>query len=159
MKKETVFLKLALVLISIPILAIIIFGFPSIIMEAGQGSGKMAYVLYGMLMVMSLSAIPFFTALYQAYKLLCYIDENRAFSDLSVKSLSLIKKCAGIISLIYTLGLPLFYIVGEVDDAPGVIVIGMILIFAPMVIAVFTGVLQKLLKNAIDIKNDNDLTI
>lgn len=52
-----------------------------------------------------------------------------------------------------------FYIVGEVDDAPGVIVIGMLLVFAPLVISVFAAVLQKVLKAAVDIKNDNDLTI
>lgn len=37
--------------------------------------------------------------------------------------------------------------------------IGMVIIFGCMVIAVFAAVLQKLLKNAIDIKSENDLTI
>ena len=45
------------------------------------------------------------------------------------------------------------------DDAPGVILIGLILIFASMVIAVFAAVLQKLLKEAIDIKSENDLIV
>jgi len=35
----------------------------------------------------------------------------------------------------------------------------MIPIFASLVVAVFAAVLQKLLKNAIDIKSENDLTI
>jgi hypothetical protein len=55
--------------------------------------------------------------------------------------------------------MPLFYLVADKDDAPGIIVIGMIIIFASMVIAVFAAVLQKLLKEAIDIKSENDLTV
>ena len=54
--------------------------------------------------------------------------------------------------------MPLFYLVAERDDAPGII-IGMIIIFASMVIAVFAAVLQRLLKDAIDIKSENDLTV
>ncbi|MGO4375941.1 DUF2975 domain-containing protein, partial [Paenibacillus sp. MCAF20] len=45
------------------------------------------------------------------------------------------------------------------DDAPGIILVGMVLIFASLVIAVFAAVLQKLLKEAIDIKSENDLTV
>jgi hypothetical protein len=55
--------------------------------------------------------------------------------------------------------MPLFYLVGDKDDAPGIIVIGLVLVFASMVITFFAAVLQMLLKEAIDIKSDNDLTI
>ncbi len=159
MKRETIFLKLAVCLIGMPILALCIFGLPMIAKDAAESSLKMAYILYGILIVMYMSAIPFFLALYQAFKLLNYIDTNKAFSELSVKALKNIKNYATTISILYILSMPLFYIVGEIDDAPGATLIGMIFIFAPMVIAVFAAVLQKLLKNAIDIKNDNDLTI
>lgn len=159
MKRETIFLKLAVFLIGTPILALCIFGLPWIAKDAAESSVKMAYVLYGILTIMYVSTIPFFIALYQAFRLLSYIDTNKAFSELSVKALKTIKNCATTISILYVIGMPLFYIVGEVDDAPGVILIGMTLMFASMVIAVFAAVLQKLLKKAIDIKNDNDLTI
>ena len=105
------------------------------------------------------SAIPFYFALYQAFKLLSYIDKNKAFSELSVKALKKIKYCAITISILYVLGMPLFYLIAEKDDAPGVIVIGLVIIFASMVIAVFAAVLQKLLQEAIDIKSENDLTV
>lgn len=55
--------------------------------------------------------------------------------------------------------MPFVYIVAEKDDAPGLIIIGMVPLFASMVIAVFTAVLQKLLKTAIEIKAENDLTV
>jgi hypothetical protein len=108
---------------------------------------------------MYVSAIPFFIALYQAFKLLSYIDKNKAFSEISVKALKNIKYCAITISGLYVVGMPFFYILAELDDAPGVILIGMLFIFASMVIAVFAAVLQRLLQEAIDIKSENDLTI
>jgi len=159
MKQGTLFLKISIIIIGIPVLALCIFGLPWIAKDAAEGSLKMAYVLNGILIIMYAATIPFFVALYQAFKLLTYIDRNKAFSELSVKALKNIKSCATTIGILYVVGLPLFYIVGEVDDAPGVILIGMVFIFAPMVIAVFAAVLEKLLKEAIDIKNDNDLTI
>jgi len=96
---------------------------------------------------------------YQAFQLLRYIDENKAFSELSVNALKMIKKCAVTISGLHILVLPLFYLFAEMDDAPGVIFVGLLVPFASLVIAVFAAVLQKLLRNAIDIKSENDLTI
>lgn len=92
-------------------------------------------------------------------KLLSYIDKNIAFSERSVTSLKNIKSCAFIISFLYVIIMPLLYLWAEADDAPGLIVIGLVIIFASIVIAVFASILQKLLKNAIDIKLENDLTI
>ena len=41
-----------------------------------------------------LASIPFFLALYQAFKVLGYIGKNRAFSQATVKALQTIKFCA-----------------------------------------------------------------
>ncbi|MFC7785335.1 MULTISPECIES: DUF2975 domain-containing protein [unclassified Rossellomorea] len=159
MKRETLFLKIALFLIGIPIVALCVLGLPWLAMDVAESDSRLAYVVYGILVVMYISAIPFFIALFQAFKLLSFIDKNNAFSELSVKALKNIKKSAIAISLIYVSAMPLFYILAEVDDAPGIILIGMIFIFGAAVIAVFAAVLQKLLKNAIDIKSENDLTV
>lgn len=56
-------------------------------------------------------------------------------------------------------GLPFFYIVAKLEDAPGIMLIGLGIIFASTIIAVFAAVLQRLLQEAIDIKSENDLTI
>jgi biotin transporter BioY len=114
---------------------------------------------YLVLIYLYVTALPFYFALYQAFRLLNYIDQNKAFSELSVNALKLIKYCAVTISVLYAAGMPLFYLMAEIDDAPGIIVIGLVIIFASMVIAVFAAVLQKLLKEAIDIKSENDLTV
>lgn len=156
---STVFLKIAVILIGIPILALCIFLVPKIGNFAVELYPNMAYLKYISMIFLYVTAIPFYLALYEAFKLLSYIDKNEAFSNFSVRSLQKIKFYAITISILYVLGMPLFYLLAEKDDAPGIILIGMIIIFASMVIAVFAAVLQRLLQEAINIKSENDLTV
>ncbi|MBS4192212.1 DUF2975 domain-containing protein [Bacillus sp. FJAT-49705] len=156
---STLFLKIAVILIGIPILALCIFLVPEIANIAAKLLPEFAYIKYLVYIVFYVSVIPFYFALYQAFKLLRYIDKNKAFSQISVKALKKIKQCAITISILHVLVLPLFYLFAERDDAPVVIFIGLLVPFASMVIAVFAAVLQKLLKEAIDIKSENDLTV
>ncbi|MGJ9385367.1 DUF2975 domain-containing protein [Salipaludibacillus sp. CF4.18] len=155
----TLFLKIALIIIGIPVIALCLFLVPEIASFAAELYPDIAYIKYLIFIDLYATAIPFYFALYQAFKLLSYIDKNKAFSELSVKSLKKIKYCAFTISALYVVGMPLFFLIAEKDDAPGIILLGMVMIFASMVIAVFAAVLQKLLKNAIDIKSENDLTV
>lgn len=156
---STLFLKLAVMLMGIPVLALCIFLVPEIASFAAELYPDHSYIKYLVMIDLYGSAIPFYMALYQAFKLLTYIDANNAFSDLSVKALKNIKNLAMTISIVFVVGMPLFYLVAERDDAPGIIIIGLILIFASLVIAVFAAVLQRLLQEAINIKSENDLTV
>ncbi|WP_028775701.1 DUF2975 domain-containing protein [Shimazuella kribbensis] len=155
----TLFLKIAVILIGIPVPALCIFLVPKIGNFAAELYPDITYMKYLVSIDLYATAIPFYFALYQTFKLLNYIDENKAFSNLSVKALKTIKYCAILISILYAVGTPLFYLMGEKDDAPGVIVIGLIFIFASIVIAVFAAVLQRLLKEAVDIKSENDFIV
>lgn len=155
----TLFLKAAVIVIGIPVLALCVFLVPEIANFAVELYPDFSILKYLVFIDLYASAIPFYIALYQAFKLLGYIDKNQAFSESSVQVLKNIKYCAFTISGIFVMGMPLFYLMAERDDAPGIIVIGMVLIFAAMVITVFAAVLQKLLKEAIDIKAENDLTV
>lgn len=155
----TLFLKLALIVMGIPVLALCIFVVPEIANFVTELYPEHAYLKSLVYLDLYAAAIPFYFALYQAYKLLSYIDQNEAFSELSVTALKKIKYSANTISILFVIGMPIFYMIAEMDDAPGIILIGMVLIFATLVIAVFAAVLQKLLKNAIDIKSENDLTV
>jgi len=154
---STIFLKLAVILIGVLVFTLCVFGL--IWLVNNPVNPHYATILYPILLAIVVSVVPFFIALYHALKLLGYIDKNKAFSVLSVKSLNNIKHCAVTISTLYVLIMPFFYLVAEKDDAPGLIIIGMVPIFASMIIAVFVAVLQRLLKEAVEIKSENDLTV
>ncbi|MBZ5200668.1 DUF2975 domain-containing protein [Planomicrobium chinense] len=159
MKRETLFLKAVIILMAIPVLAVCIFVVPPLSSFVAEIIPQWAFLQYVFLIAMYLTAVAYFTALYQTLKLLGYIDKNIAFSERSVKALKNIKYCAIVITILYMLCLPIILYMAEVDDAPGLGGIGMIITFGAIVIAVFAAVLQKLLQNAIDIKSENDLTV
>lgn len=152
-KSSTLFLKGVLVLIGLSALAVGVFALPVGI--RGDETGLYRPIAIGLYLPM----IPFFYALYQAWKLLTNIDMNKAFSDLSVTALKNIKYCAGIITAAFVVGMPYLFHVGDRDDAPGVIAVALVIIFASFVVAVFAAVLQSLMQSAIDIKSENDLTV
>lgn len=149
---STIFLKGVIFLIGVGVLALCLFVLPIGIRTDVVGYRQILLGLY-------VPAIPFFIALYQALKLLGYIDKNTAFSDLSVQALKNIKYCAVIISGLFVVGMPYIFQVADKDDAPGIVLIGCTIIAASIVIAVFAAVLQKLLQSGIDIKSENDLTV
>lgn len=151
---STLFLRSAIFAIAAVVLAICVFALPAGIRGELDGGGY-SPILFGLYV----PAIPFFFALYQALKLLTYIDQGKAFSKSSVRTLQLIKYCAVSISALFAAGMPYVFHVADQDDAPGVIVLGLVIVFASAVIAVFAAVLQKLLQEAIAIKSENDLTV
>lgn len=154
----TLLLKLAVIFIGIPVLALCIFLVPklAVVVSDFLEVNFIKYIIYAILYG---AAIPFYFALYQAFKLLSYIDKNKSFSELSVKALKKIKYCAITICSFHVFGLPIFYLVAEKVDPPGLVFVGMVVPFASLVIAVFAAVLQRLLQEAINIKSENDLTV
>ena len=159
MKRETIFLKLAVIVLSLPILAACIFLLPFLWREAVESGGWIANSMRPIIGGMYVAAVPYFMALFQTFTLLGLIDRNEAFSYEAVKVLRVIKYCALTITVIYTALLPFFYWFAERDDSPGFLVIGFVFVFAAFVIAVFAELLQKLLKRAIDMKQEIDLTV
>ncbi len=154
---STIFLKISVIIIGMPVLALCIYGFSWL--AHNPVNPDYVLILYPIVIGMYVSTIPFYFALFKAYKLLCYIDKNEAFSQSSVNTLIFIKYCVTIISLLYLIIMPFVYLLADKDDAPGLIICGMVFIFASMVIVFFVAVLQRLLQDAINIKMENDLTV
>lgn len=148
---STLFLRAAVIGMGLVVLTLSILILPVGIREGGNYSP----VFWGMY----LTTVPFFIALFQTWKLLDYVDKNTAFAQRSVKALQIIKYCAFSISAMYLIGMPFIHRAAEEEDAPGVLVLGLLFCFAPAVIGVFAAVLQKLLHSAIAIKSENDLTV
>lgn len=153
----TLFLKLAVLFIGLPVLGLSLFGLTWLINNPANPTYDQ--LLYPVLIGIYVSVLPFFSALYQTFKLLNHIDKNQAFSELSVKALKNIKFCALTISGLYVIVLPFVFGLAQMDDAPGLVLMGMVPVFASLVIAVFAAVLQRLLQDAIDIKKENDLIV
>ena len=156
---STFFLKATLFVMGGIVLAFCIFAIPVISNGVGVEWPELAHLKYYILIGGYMTAVPFFIALYQSFKLLSYIDKNVAFSAISVKALKYIKYCGITMSTLYLAGMPIIIQIAEADDAPGAVLIGLAFALAPIVVAVFAAILQKLAQNAIDIKSENDLVV
>ena len=106
------------------------------------------------------ASISFFVGLYQAIKVLGYAGQNRIFSQEAVKALRTIKYCAlamiafVAVSVIFMpLGAP------NDDDGPQGVVMRIVITFGSIVVATMAAMFERILKNAVDMKSENDLTV
>jgi Protein of unknown function (DUF2975) len=157
MKKETIFLKIVLFVMAAPALVMCFYGLP--MMAHSMMPDIPEVKVYLSALAAYAASIAYVFTLFQAFKLLTYIDKNTAFSEKSVLALRKIKRSAVVVSFMFACELPLFYFVADGADAPGVMVMGLIAICAPVVISVFAAVLEKLLQKAIELKDEQELTV
>jgi hypothetical protein len=153
----TIFLQGVIVLIGIGALALLLWE-PHI---EGRNAHATLFEIYfndPFLAYAYLASMPFFVALYQAFKVLGYIRQNKAFSQATVKALRTIKFCAlGIIGFV-AVG-ELFIMLNDSDDRAGGVFIGILITFGSVVSATAAAMFERILQNAVDIKSENDLTV
>lgn len=157
-RSSTLFLQVVIVLIGIGALALLLWE-PHL---EGRNTNATFFEVYfndPFLALAYAGSIPFFIALWKAFKVLGYVGQNKIFSKEAVKALKTIKYCA--------LAIVGFVAVEEVfimlnhgsDDAAGAFMMGIVITFAAVVIATAAAVFQRILQNAVDIKSENDLTV
>lgn len=136
---------------------------PEVLREEAIAHPKVHHVDWPFIVGIWVLAAPIFIALFQTLKLLDSIDKNRAFSEKSVKSLKIIKICAFTFAALIILSAIAIVIAARAanptEDVAPVGPIGSVLVLVSVVIATFTAVLQKLLKQAIEMKSENDLIV
>ncbi len=156
---STIFLRVVLVIMALIALALCIFAFPSITRGASLEFPVIAQLQEAILFGLYLIVIPFFISLYQAFRLLNYIDANIAFSHNSIRALRSIKYAAVLMSGLCMIGMPVVFLIAQADDAPGLVLVGFSAACSPLVIAVFAAVLQKLVESAVEMKSEQELTV
>ncbi|GAF11096.1 membrane protein [Bacillus sp. JCM 19046] len=150
-------LRTTIILIGIIILVASIFYLPYLANETATNFPEYAHLKYPILIGLYLTLLPFNYALYQSLKLLTHIKRNQVFTVLSTKALRMIRNSAFIIIGIYLLGGLFLFIQNALH--PGIILLGLVIVFTSTVICAFSGLLQKVLQKAIDMKSENELTI
>ena len=157
-RSSTLFLRAVIVLIGIGALALLLWE-PHI---EGRNAHTTIFQIYfndPFLALVYIGSIPFFVALYQAFKVLGYAGQNKIFSQAAVKALRTIKYCA--------LAIIGFVVVEEIfimvnhgsDDPAGGVFVGILITFGSVVIAAAAAMFERILQNAVDIKSENDLTV
>lgn len=153
----TIFLQVVIVLIGIGALAMLLWE-PHV---EGRNAHATLFQIYfndPFLAYAYVASIPFFVALYQAFKILGYAGQNQVFSPAAVKALRTIKYCA--IAIIgFVAGAEIFILFSNSDDRAGGVFIGILITFGSIVIATAAAMFERILQNAVEIKSENDLTV
>jgi len=159
MKKiPTVFLQAVLVLIGV-VAIVLLVTFP---LTEGRAKNLDIVSIYADPFILYAygASIAFFTALYNAFRLLGYIGQNRVFSHPAVRTLTNIKRCALLLGLLIV-GAGVFIRLNhsQGDDPAGFLAMCIVTTFASIVVATAAAVFERILQNAVDMKTENDLTV
>lgn len=159
-QSSTLFLKIILVLMGFVVITVMLW-FPQVEGRNRDSDPISLYFNDPFLAYIYLGTVPFFFSLYQAFRLLGYIEQNMTFSSSSVTALRNIKYCALVIMGLMAGAMLWVRIMSfsNNEDSAGFIAIGLGVILISAVISVFAALLQKLFQNAVDIKSENDLTV
>ena len=158
-KSSTVFLQVVIVLVGIGALVLMLWE-PHLEGRNVNATNFEIYFKDPFLAYAYTASIAFFVALYQAFKLLGFIGQNKVFSLNSVKALRTIKYCAMTL-VVFIVGAEAYFFIAVrgKDDIAGGVAIGLVMIFLSAVIATAAAVFERTLQSAVDIKSENDLTV
>src|SRR6188474_1164437 len=95
-----------------------------------------------------IASIPFFVALYQAFKVLGYAGQNQVFSQEAVKALRTIKYCALVLIGFVAVSV-LFMISGDREDRPAGVFMRILISFPAIVVATLAALFERILQNAV----------
>jgi len=155
-RSSTVFLQTVIVLISIAALAFLLWE-PHV---EGVNAHATVFQMYfsPFIAYVYAGSIPFFAALYQAFKLLGYAGRNEVISQRSVRALRTLKYCALAIIGFAATSL-LFMIGGDREDRPAGLFLRILVSFPAVVVAAAAATFERILQSAVDMKSENDLTV
>lgn len=156
-RSSAIFLQAVVVLIGIGALAFLLWE-PHIEGRNAHASLFEMYFKDPFLAYAYIAAVPFFRALYQAFKVLGYAGRNEVFSSAAVKALRTIKYCA-IAILGFVVVSVVFLMFEDADDRPTGVFLRILVGFPSIVVATAAAMFEHILQNAVDLKSEHDLTV
>lgn len=154
---STVFLQAVVVLIGIATMALLLWE-PHL---EGRNKNSTVFEVYfkdPALAYVYTASIPYFLALYQAFKVLGCARRNTIFTPAAVKALRTIKLCA-IAIIVFVAVSMLFFFSGDPEDRPPGVFMRILVAFPSIIVATAAAVTERVLQNAVELKSENDLTV
>lgn len=160
MRKWTWFLRLLIGGLALLAVAVGVFPFSIMLKEMfEQAPHHLAPVVVILGIGLYLAILGFLAAAVFVERLLGNIDRNQAFSSEAVTNLKRIEWSLAVVTVGFWLWLPFIYTITQLDDAPGILLIGLGLSAIPLTLTVFMAVLVRLWAAALRLKNENEQPI
>ena len=149
--------QIGVLFITLCILLLCVFWLPGNAAFFAKDAPEYAYLRYPLLFGIYLTVLPFLFAIVEGLRLSRRVATNDAFSARSVTHLKNIKRSALLITAMYFIGF--MVLMQLVDLSPGIGLLGILIMLASMMIGLIAGILEELLRKALEIKEENDLTV
>lgn len=156
MKLKTRLLKLALVGLGAFLLVLATIFTMSLITEGTTGMSAIAWLFFA---AVGLTAFFGLWTLFYLYQIVDLIAKNNSFSERTLVLVAKVKHQILAAAISFCGILPFVAQVADLEDAPGLILVGMGPILLPFAAYLFSLIVEELFKNAISLKNEQDLTI
>ena len=147
---STIFLQIVVILIGIGAVAFLLWE-PHV---EGRNAHATVFEIYfkdPFLAYAYVASLPFFTALYQTFKVLGYARGERVFSPVAVKAVQTIRYCAIAIICFVAVG-EIFIMNNESDDRAPAVVIGLLLTFGSVVVAAAASLFEGILRTTLALR-------
>lgn len=151
-KYATMMLRIILILITIFIVTLSVIGMISLIKE--PINALYSYILYPIVIFLYLSSVFIYLSFYQTNKFLKLLDNHKVISVDSISIMSKIKVYGLIFAIIYFIALPFFYLLADLDDAPGIIFIGLMMFIGGVIVSLFAEIITKLINEGLKTNNE-----
>lgn len=156
-RRSTTFLQAVTVLVGIVAVAVLLWE-PHTEGRNAHATLTQIYFHDPFLACIYVGSIPFFVALYEAFRLLGWIaSPPAAFSNRAVRSVRVIRHCAKVTVGLILVGVVVLMFVG--DERPPAAFMGLLATLAFLVIGASAAAFERLLQSAVDLRSEHDLTV
>lgn len=145
-KSSTIFLQIVIALIGISALTFMLWE-PHF---EGRNVDTSLFEIYfndPFLVVAYTASIGFFVALYQTFKVLGFVRQNKTFSQATIKALRTIKNCGRILVGFAVAAEAYLFIVRPEEDIAGGVFMGLLMIAVSGTIAIVATKFERILQN------------
>lgn len=118
---------------------------------------SLAHMYWPCLIYIWLACVPVYLALFDAWKIFSNIGDDKSFVTENIHRLKRITKLSIVEVLMYFLAAIVLLLVDMVNIQ--IFIVIFIILFASMFVAVCASVLSHLVSKAVELQNENDLTI
>jgi len=156
-RRSTTFLQIITVSVGIGVLALLLWE-PHIEGRNAHATLTQIYFHDPFLAYVYVGSIPFFVALYEAFRLLGWVGSPQgAFSDRAIRSVRVIRNCAKVTIGLILVGGVFLMVTG--DERPPAAFMCLLATLAFLVIGASAAAFERLLRSAVDLKSENDPTV
>jgi len=143
MKRNSTFLlKVVSFVIVIPMVSLFILLLPWVMSGLAEVIPVSNYIKYLGFIGLYGAIIPFCFGIYQIIKLFNYM-KNKVSSELYLETVKNMKYASITVSFLYVLGMPLLFLMADKDDAPGILLFGLIVFLVNCVSAILSAVFER----------------